>query len=161
MSLITYFEFNELFERRDSDLTDEEKEKAVEWATCEIDLGLDEWSEHIDAMWKVDPEWAMKPFYEFMSFHGKDLLERYFWGISLIDCCPRHLGSAPIAIDSDETTPRAWDHDLCYCCNGSRRHLLRNLQRAYKLAQQPENEDRMKSWIQEEERVAEYEDGWC
>lgn len=136
MSSVTYFEFNDLFERRNSDLTDEEKGMAVAWAADEIDLCVEEWKHQTNAMWEIDPKWEMRPFYEHLSSSSEENLERYFWGVSLIECCPRHMGDAPIAIDSEETTPKASDEDLCYCCKSNRRHLLRMLKRAYELAAQ-------------------------
>jgi hypothetical protein len=141
MSSVTYFEFNEVYERRDSTLTEEDMNLAAAWATDEFDLEMEDWSQHTTAMWEINPEWKMQPFYEHLSRCSGDVLERYFWGISLIECCPRHMGDAPIAIDSDEVTPKAADEVLCYCCPGVRRHRLRDLQKAYKLAQEYAAED--------------------
>jgi hypothetical protein len=133
-------QFNKVYDR--NDLSDEDKEVAIVWVTEEFDEWVREWSESTKQHWKVDPTWEMVPLHEYLGgdCHSEEI-RKYFWGMSLIECCSRHMGSSPIAVDSDETTPKCSEDELCYCCDGRRRHNLRILQRAFKIAVEREEQE--------------------
>lgn len=106
--------------------------------------------------WSVDPterekelakEYAIQTFnsFTYIAFPQGKLLIDYithevsketklllFWALQQCNCCERHQGSCPVAIDSDEMTPappaECWKGCKCYCRMG-RRFLHRAFRR--------------------------------
>jgi hypothetical protein len=120
-----------VYARRAVPLSDEEKVIVGELAMIETKLLMRAWSKTVHDRWEIDPNWQMSSFAEYLADNcSTETLRTLFFGVSQYECCDRHMGSAPVAIDSDEVTPA----NKVYCgCEGHRRAHLRRLKTAFKL----------------------------
>lgn len=120
---------------RDAPLSFEDKEIVGLWGMGEMDLCWNAWSDD----WHKNTDLPMPALHSHMAKNcSEEKLRMMFFAVSQYECCKWHMGNAPVAIDSDETTPKKGG----YCgCQGKRRTFLRILKRALEELKNKENEE--------------------
>jgi hypothetical protein len=115
--------FNEIYVRRDEELSDEDIEIAKLWSS--------------EMLSELTLKWQSKGYVEkftiWLASNATDeLLRKLFWGVSFNWCCERHMCSCPVAIDTDENTPIMECYEVIWC-DEPHRHNLRNIRAAFKM----------------------------